>query len=95
MAGMQFAVIGGQQLTINDLPVLTHGGSLKQTYVPLKAGYHSFGLVGDTQDGYMRFSWMTLDGQRVLPEGTKDADFVGTTRWQCYRPLKGSLFYKK
>ena len=37
-----------------------------------------------------------MDGTRVLPEGKTDEDFVGTKgRWQCYRPLEGSLFYKK
>ena len=63
--------------------------------MPLKAGLHAYRHVGMTQDGYMRFSIMTMDGQRVLPEGKTDEDFHGTTRWNCYRPLPGMMFYQQ
>ena len=89
-----FAVIGNQQVWIDGHPLFDFTGSLKQTYVPLQAGMHRFEHIGDTQDNYLNLSWMHPDGRRVLPAGTSDGDFTGTTRWQCYFPLKGSLFYQ-
>ena len=90
------AIVGGQQVTIDEYDLFNFNGSLQQSYIPLAKGLHTFSHVANaSQDGYIRFSWMPLDGKRVLPEGKTDEDFKGTTRWQCYRPLPGSLFYKK
>lgn len=64
----------------------------QRTWVYLAEGLHAMRLEAVEEYGKTRFTWMHLDGERVVPAGTTEGD-ESDRMWQTYRPAVAQTFH--